>query len=646
MKKQIFMTKSFKIKIYLLIIFVISTGFIITSVIRYADNSCTYKTNAENITELTSEGIYYQIQSLFEVPINVSLTMANDKLLQDFLEVESDVDASAEFIETVQEYLDKYQKKYNYDSVFLVSSETGNYYNFKGLNRTMVRDNPENDWFYAFIDSGSEYSLNVDNDEASNDEITVFINCKIRNSDGKLQGIVGVGMYIDSLQALLNDYEEQFSTQLYLIDNNGKIEIGTNESGFNDINLFDMDIFSSIKNNITDNFMLPELNSFWHPENDNVYVVTRYISALDWNLVAENNMTSQNMHLTIMLIREIIIVALVAFAVIMIISFVIKFYNKTAVDTLIKKEAKYHEIFRTSLEQLYDNIYELNITKNCADNDITNEYFKRVGVTNNVYTDALKAIAQRQIKENFRQLYIDTFSPENVISNYNSGITNLRCDIKIKSDDNESFYWMRIQSYIYKLEDDNSIHMFTYRKNIDEEKRRTKNLTEKAKKDPLTNLFNKITTEEEIDNILINSSDEMYALYIFDIDNFKGVNDTCGHAFGDKVIIEVANILQRLFRQGDIIGRIGGDEFIVFLPVIDEELAIRKAQAIVSALNMDYTYENKTCHVSASVGVVMSPEFGDDFETLYKNADTALYTAKNNGKNQYAFYNTNIWNNN
>ena len=86
---------------------------------------------------MTSEGIYYQMNSAFTKPVNISLTMANDSLLKEFLATEAEHIANKEYIETIRRYLGVYQNKYNYDSVFLVSTESGRYYNFNGLDRVL-----------------------------------------------------------------------------------------------------------------------------------------------------------------------------------------------------------------------------------------------------------------------------------------------------------------------------------------------------------------------------------------------------------------------------------------------------------------------------------------------------------------------------
>ncbi|WP_242984556.1 GGDEF domain-containing protein [Clostridium sp. chh4-2] len=138
--------------------------------------------------------------------------------------------------------------------------------------------------------------------------------------------------------------------------------------------------------------------------------------------------------------------------------------------------------------------------------------------------------------------------------------------------------------------------------------------------------------------ILSAENDREYAFFIVDIDNFKRVNDTYGHASGDFVIAEFARNLKDHFREDDIVGRIGGDEFAVFLKIPNREWLEKKAQQMAAGLRQNVKTDSGVCSVSASIGIAVYPEMGTDFVTLYKNADLALYYTKKNGKNGYTIF--------
>ena len=166
------------LKTNLFVCAIIILGFLATSIVSYRSNLGVFEGDTEKVTALTSEGIYRQIESIFMKPMGVSLTMANDSLLRTTLLQEQENLDSSEYIETLREYLNSYRIKYNYDSVFLVSSATHRYYNFEGLDRTLEPENPENDWYYDSLSLYQDYWINVDNDEVAgaNNKITVFIN--------------------------------------------------------------------------------------------------------------------------------------------------------------------------------------------------------------------------------------------------------------------------------------------------------------------------------------------------------------------------------------------------------------------------------------------------------------------------------------
>jgi len=160
----------------------------------------------------------------------------------------------------------------------------------------------------------------------------------------------------------------------------------------------------------------------------------------------------------------------------------------------------------------------------------------------------------------------------------------------------------------------------------------------KAEIDEMTKLLNKATAEKMAKQILEEYPDEDHAILMIDIDNFKNVNDSLGHDVGDHVISVVAGIISMQFGGSDIVGRIGGDEFMVFMKnVKDREDARRKAQNIVDAFCKKENLSIPDC-VSVSIGMAFSDESGIEYEPLFKKADEALYVSKEKGKSCYTEY--------
>lgn len=159
-----------------------------------------------------------------------------------------------------------------------------------------------------------------------------------------------------------------------------------------------------------------------------------------------------------------------------------------------------------------------------------------------------------------------------------------------------------------------------------------------ASKDPLTNLWNRQYTEEIV-NKYLSDKDNNGVMFMIDMDDFKTINDTYGHIVGDEILIKMADILRECTRQDDIICRIGGDEFIIFLKDIVSRRAItEKAKLIFDKLSAGIRNLRSDTGATISMGIAVSPKDGRDFNTLYNNADKSLYYVKQKGKGEYHFY--------
>lgn len=179
---------------------------------------------------------------------------------------------------------------------------------------------------------------------------------------------------------------------------------------------------------------------------------------------------------------------------------------------------------------------------------------------------------------------------------------------------------------------------------IDKQTRETLRLKEQSERDPLTKLYNKVVVERKVTNYLITDGEnKLSAMMIIDIDDFKSVNDKLGHYFGDAVITQISDKLIKLFFDIDLVGRIGGDEFIVFLKnVASEEVVLENAKDILKIFNKSYAGENNDYKISGSIGISMYPKDGKNYAELFKCADKALYVAKNRGKDRFEVYDEEI----
>ena len=172
-------------------------------------------------------------------------------------------------------------------------------------------------------------------------------------------------------------------------------------------------------------------------------------------------------------------------------------------------------------------------------------------------------------------------------------------------------------------------------------KRRQNILLAYANTDALTGLCNKEKTKNDIEQWLdkVEEHRGIQAFIIMDIDFFKGVNDTYGHVAGDQVLQKIGSFLQNQFRDGDILGRIGGDEFVIFMKNVDTVEHLKaKAKEVAEGISKIQIPELEGKMLSASIGISYAPDYGEEYLDLYNHADEALYETKRNGRNGYTVY--------
>ena len=176
--------------------------------------------------------------------------------------------------------------------------------------------------------------------------------------------------------------------------------------------------------------------------------------------------------------------------------------------------------------------------------------------------------------------------------------------------------------------------------NIDAEKQAERALKDRAERDSLTKLLNKDAGRRQAEDYFNRFPDGTHsALLIIDLDNFKQVNDRFGHLFGDAVLTQVAREIKKLFRNQDIVARIGGDEFLVLMRGVSERnLVESRCQRLITALHHIFQNRKSKLPMSCSVGVALSPDHGKTYYELFNRADQALYWAKEKGKNGFVFY--------
>ncbi len=252
--------------------------------------------------------------------------------------------------------------------------------------------------------------------------------------------------------------------------------------------------------------------------------------------------------------------------------------------------------------------------------------------------EAMTKVANKAIvdKECDAAAFYRQLTSETLKDIYMNGATELEFQYKRNFGKN-MVKW--VQNEIRFMVDVDSGHlcaMFSV-KDIDEKQHAEQRLREAARTDRMTKLLNRETTMESIRQTLSKEKNHQHALFIIDVDNFKSLNDTLGHQTGDEFLVSLAEVLKKSFRESDIVGRVGGDEFFALMRNISEfSVTMQKAQELLA--NIDEVCANYPhVNLSGSIGISVYPENGKTLNELYAQSDSALYQAKREGKNQYVF---------
>jgi diguanylate cyclase (GGDEF)-like protein/PAS domain S-box-containing protein len=178
------------------------------------------------------------------------------------------------------------------------------------------------------------------------------------------------------------------------------------------------------------------------------------------------------------------------------------------------------------------------------------------------------------------------------------------------------------------------------KEDISEKKKSEAYIENLAHFDQLTGLPNRVMLNDRVTYLLgmAQRTHEPLAVMFLDLDHFKNINDTLGHTIGDQVLIEIANRIKGTVRDEDTVSRLGGDEFIMLFPNTDSNAAMRIATKLITEISRVSIVEHNELTITPSIGIAIYPDDGEDFETLLKNADTAMYKVKSDSRNNFHFF--------
>ncbi len=198
---------------------------------------------------------------------------------------------------------------------------------------------------------------------------------------------------------------------------------------------------------------------------------------------------------------------------------------------------------------------------------------------------------------------------------------------------------VELTSTLVHSRDQHAGHLVLSLRDISERRRAADHLQHLARLDVLTQLPNRLQFQEHLQRALQHPhSDRRLALLFVDLDDFKQVNDAFGHDIGDSLLQQVAKRLQQALRQGDLVARWGGDEFVVLLELRSHTEVLVVADKLIRVLNEPMDLAGHVLTATPSIGIALAPEHGNEAGDLLRHADAAMYVAKRQGRNQYALY--------
>ena len=273
-----------------------------------------------------SNEIYHDIQKDLITPVEVSSLMANDTFLKDW------VMSGEKDVSKIIRYLWEIKDKYGFVSTFLISSKTRQYYHFKGVHKRVSPDDAHDDWYFDFISGGEDYDLDVDTDEAANNELTVFINHRLTDYHGKLLGVTGVGLKMREVGRLLDSYNEKYNKKVYLVDRSGLVQVHTDQSRILNADITEMDGIGKIAEKILTDTATSTVTVEYDREGEHFLVLSKYIPQFDWFLVVEHKEGKEMQEIRTVFTSNLVIGLVVTLLVIIINVFMVNYFQKRLED--------------------------------------------------------------------------------------------------------------------------------------------------------------------------------------------------------------------------------------------------------------------------------------------------------------------------
>ncbi len=454
------------------------------------------------------------------------------------------------------------------------------------------------------------------------------------------QSVVGVITGTFSYSILDNIFAvDTFSGSGYsfLVDNTGRILVGSKSkarlcfsenwlSFLSEKQALSNFMLNTIRNNIKAN--KTESVSYKINDEERILVYTP-VHMNDWYVlsVVTADYINEQHHRIVALTVTLIVVVLIAF-----LCFAFFLYSLIKQNEIIEKDNVRYAVSTQTNQTL---IYEYDLEKRVIEFTGNSSFLFGKNLKSLSIDDF--GIIEKKLHESERNLrsYFRDF--------IKSGEKNYSCEVRVLC--GAEYIWYRLTATVVFDKEKNPVKLIGNIANVNEQIVHEQRLKEMAETDLLSGLLNKTFMEKRVTDFIKENDGSVGAFYMVDLDNFKQVNDRIGHSAGDTAICDAANKLNLVFSERDFIGRIGGDEFCVFLMLPSsmdadeiEKIIMEKASILREILHETYTSGDVSVHVTSSIGISLYPNQAVTYKDLFKRADAALYAVKENGKNNFAIF--------
>ena len=322
-----FETVSLRTKLIAMVTIILVAGFTASNFFNYqVSKGAMRATVLENELPLSSNNVYSQIQADLLRPIFISDLMAQDTFLRDWAlngELQS---------EPVVKYLREIRTRYGATTSYFISARTLKYYHYKGVSRTLEPTNPEDGWFFRARDMSEPYEVNVDYNIENARSLTVFINYRVLDYDGHFLGVTGVGLGLDTVSTLVQNYQENFRRNVYFVDDDGLIRVHADDGVAGVTNIHTLAGLSPI----ADEVLKESRGSYsYDTADDTVLLTTRYIPELKWHLFIELPESQAMSEMRAGFVRNLAIAPLVILITIVLIGYTINIFQRRLEDMAV-----------------------------------------------------------------------------------------------------------------------------------------------------------------------------------------------------------------------------------------------------------------------------------------------------------------------